>query len=268
MRFTDYMDAFNRYDDAALLRDFWTDDCMMISGPRVLRGHGEMIEFLNWAHDGITETMRPKTVLAEGDRIFAEIDMDFTATRDTPDYIFGPLKAGEYLTVKFFCLYRTEGGKVAELKASTWPPGVGTSKPEARLGGSLEQRQAFYRYARAFSNAEFDVFPQYYTDDVVLELGSVPPIRGRDGIVGFYRPMFAKVREHLTLHSVTMDDDGIVMDATTRFTAIADAPDFVVGPLNKGDYIEGRVTVTYKLRNGKIAHIGVTRGGEMVTTQV
>ena len=267
MRFTDYMDAFNRYDDAALLRDFWTDDCVMQSGGRVLTGHAEMMGFLNWAHDGIIETMRPKVVMEQGDKIFAEIDMDFTATRDQPDYVFGPLKAGEFLTVRFFCLYTIRDGKVARLEASTWPPNVGVSKPETRLGGSYEQRQAFFAYMRAFSNAAFDVFPQHYIEDVVLELGSVPPIRGRDGIVAFYRPMFAKVRENLTPHSVRMDDHSITLDATTRFTAVEDAPDFVVGALNKGDYIEGRVFVDYELKDGLISRISVRRGGDMVTTR-
>lgn len=131
MRFTDYMDAFNRYDDAALLRDFWTEDCVMRSAGRVVTGHAEMMAFLDWAHDGILETMRPKVVMEQGDRIFAEIDMDFTATRDRPDYVFGPLKQGESTTVKFFVLYKIRDGKVAELKSMIWPPGVGVSAPEA-----------------------------------------------------------------------------------------------------------------------------------------
>ncbi len=264
MRFIDYMDAFNRYDDAALLRDFWTEDCVMQSGPRLMRGHGEMKAFLDWAHDGILETMRPKLVVEQGDKIFAEIDMDFTATRDMPDYTFGALKAGESHTVKFFVQYTTRDGKVAYLKAMTWPPNVGVSKPEVRLGSSLEQRQAFFAYTRAFSNAQFDVFSRYYTPDVLLELGSVPPIHGRAGIVGFYRPMFEKVREHLTPHEVRMADDSIFMDATSRFTAIEDAPDFVVGALKKGDYIEVRVLVSYELRDGLISAIRVKRGGEPV----
>jgi len=117
VRFIDYMDAFNRYDDAALIRDFWTEDCVMQSAGRVVRGHAEMMEFLNWAHDGILETMRPKVVLEQGDRIFVEIDMDFTALRDRPDYIFGALKQGEFTTVKFFVLYKIRDGKVAELKS-------------------------------------------------------------------------------------------------------------------------------------------------------
>ncbi len=267
MRFIDYMDAFNRYDDAALIRDFWTEDCVMQSGSRIFRGHAGMMEFLNWAHDGILETMRPKVIMAEGDHIFGEIDMDFTATRDRPDFQFGALKKGEFLTVKFFVQYTLRDGKVAYLKSMTWPAEQGVSKPEFRLGGTLEQRQAFFAYTRAFSNADFDTFPRYYTDDVLLELGSVPPIHGRDGIVGFYRPMFEKVREHLTIHSVELSDDAIRLDATSRFLAIEDAPDFVVGALSKGDFIDVRVIVSYELREGLICSIRVKRGGDPVVTR-
>jgi hypothetical protein len=132
MRFADYMAAFNRYDDAALIRDFWTEDCVMQSGPNVYRGHDGMLKFLAWAHDGVLETMRPQTVVEDGRRIFVEIDMDFTATRDRPDFTFGALKTGETVTVKFFAFYTTRDGKVAYLKTATWPPGVGVTPPGTR----------------------------------------------------------------------------------------------------------------------------------------
>jgi hypothetical protein len=79
-----------------------------------------------------------------------------------------------------------------------------------------------------------------------------------------YRPMFQRVREQLTINSVCATDATIELDAVTRFTAIQDAPDFVVGALKSGDYIEGRVLVSYQLRDGLIARISVRRGGEMV----
>ena len=130
MRFADYMAAFNREDDAALIRDFWTDDCIMESGGSgVYRGPAELLAFLNRLHDGIRETMRPQAVIEGNDRIFAEIDMDFTAERDRPDFHFGALKQGETLTVKVFAHYRTEGDKVAHLKTAIWPRGVGVTKP-------------------------------------------------------------------------------------------------------------------------------------------
>jgi hypothetical protein len=62
-----------------------------------------------------------------------------------------------------------------------------------------------------------------------------------------------------------VSEQWIASDTTSRFTAIADAPDFVVGPLAKGDYIEVRVRVTYTLREGLIERIAVKRAGEPVT---
>ena len=88
----------------------------------------------------------------------------------------------------------------------------------------------------------------------------MPPILGGQGIAEFYRPMFERVREQLTVNSVTAMDEAIELDAVTRFTAVQDAPDFVVGA---GEYIEGRVLVSYRLRHGLNESTGVRRGGEM-----
>ena len=132
------------------------------------------------------------------------------------------------------------------------------------LGAHPSQQAAFRAYLAAFSNADFERFPRFYTQDVRLELGSGAPILGRQGIIGFYRPVFQSVRERLVVNSVAASDTGIELDAVTRFTAIRDAPDFVVGALQVGEYIEGRVLVSYQLRDGLIARISVRRGGEMV----
>jgi hypothetical protein len=142
------------------------------------------------------------------------------------------------------------------------------SKPVPRLGGSLEQRQAFLEYTRAFSNAEYEKFSRYYTDDVRCELGATGIVlEGRDGIVSFYRAMFQKVRESLTLHHLIADDTGLAAEITSQFTAIEDAPDFVVAPLKKGEFVRGQMFVHYTLRDGRIAHIRVARAGPMSEPQ-
>jgi hypothetical protein len=126
-----------------------------------------------------------------------------------------------------------------------------------RLGAHPSQVAAFHTYCAAFSNADLERFPTFYTEDVRLELGRVPPILGRQGIIDFYRRMFQRVREHLTVNTVVATDQTIELDAVTRFTAMQDAPDFVVGALKAGEYIEGRVLVSYQLREGLIAKISV-----------
>ena len=290
--FAAYIQTFNSGNDRELVERFWADDLEMVSGSgNTSKGKESLLRFLDWAHDGIREIMRVQTFVSSEETIFAEIDMDFHATTDKPDYVFGPLKKGEFLTVKMFCLYTIRNSKIIRLKMAAWPPNAGVSDPPAhrfgppppafqsirskqglsqppsKLGGTLEQRQAFIEYSKAFSKADFDRFSQYYNDDVTCELGSGITLRGKDGIVNFYREMFKTVRENLTIHRVVADENGIAADITTQFTAIEDAPNFVVGPLKKGECIRGRVFVHYVLRDGKISKISVARAGEMSRSQ-
>jgi hypothetical protein len=58
------------------------------------------------------------------------------------------------------------------------------------------------------------------------------------------------------------DDSGLAADVTSQFTAIEDAPNFVVTPLKKGEFVRVRVFVYYTLSDGKISHIRVARAGE------
>jgi hypothetical protein len=263
LNYDDYIAVFNSGDDAALLERFFAADVVFTGGSRDYQGKAALRTFLDWAHDGVREVMRPQNVIRRDDMIFADVDMDFHASKVRPDFPFGALRPGDLVTVKFFVTYRLRADRVVELKSMTWPPGKGvTSVP--RLGPHPSQIAAFGAYVAAFSHGEFERFPRFYTEDVRLELGSVPPILGRQGIVDFYRPMFERVNEKLSINSVTATETRIELDAVTRFTALKDAPDFVVAPLRAGEYVEGRVLVSYELRNGLIARISVRRGGEMV----
>jgi ketosteroid isomerase-like protein len=263
LNYNKYEALFNSGDDAALVATYFDDDVIFSGGSRDYRGKAQLKAFLDWAHDGVREVMRPQNVLQQGDLLFAEVDMDFHASKERPEFPFGHLRAGDLVTVKFFVTYRLREGKVVELKSMTWPPGKGVTQLP-RLGAHPSQVAAFCAYTAAFSHADFDRFGRFYTEDVLLELGSVPPIRGRQGIIDFYRPMFQRVREHITVNSVHATDATIELDAVTRFTAFQDTPDFVVGAMKAGDYIEGRVLVSYALRGGLIERISVRRGGEMV----
>lgn len=258
-----YEALFNSGDDAALVARFFAPDTRMVSANGVREGADGLIAFLAWAHDGVREVMRPQVVLSRDGLLFAEVDMDFHATRHRPDFPFGELHPGDTVTVKFFVTYRLDGeGRIAELKSMTWPPGHGVSRLP-RLGPHPSQLAAFEAYAAAFSAGDFERFGQFYTDDVVLHLPSSDgEIEGRQGIVDFYRPMFERVRETVTVERLEASEERIGIDAISRFTAVRDAPDFVVGPLAQGEWCEVPVRVEYTLREGLICDIRVTRRGE------
>ena len=260
-----YEALFNSGDDEALVARFFAPDTRMVSANGTREGADGLLAFLKWAHDGVREVMRPQTVMSGDGMLFAEVDMDFHATRHRPDFPFGEMHPGDLITVKFFVTYRLDAeGRIAELKSMTWPPEYGVTKLP-RLGAHPSQLAAFAAYAAAFSNGDFERFPRFYTEDVVLHLtSSVGDIHGKQGIVDFYRPMFERVRETVTVESFEASDERIMLDAISRFTAVADAPDFVVGPLRPGEWYDVPVRVEYTLRGGLICDIHVSRRGERV----
>lgn len=262
-----YIDQFLTGDDEALVERFFAEGCEMHSGSGVRRGLDGMREFLNWAHDGVRECPRIQSFVQTDDQVFADIDMDFHATEHRPNFAFGEMHPGDTKTVKFLARYDLNGeGKITKLVTAAWPPEQGVTKLPP-LGGHPGQIAAYHAYAAAFSNGDPERYTRFYTDDVVLELSTLPPIETAQGIADFYSDMFQSVVETLTIHSLDASDDQIVVDCTSRFTAIKDAPDFVVGALAKGEYADVRVIVTYTLREGRICHIKVRRGAEPVFTR-
>jgi hypothetical protein len=255
-----YIRDFNTGDDRGLIEKYFAPDTQMISASGVRSGHKGMNEFLAWAHDGVREIIRPQVVMWDKDHIFAEIDMDFVASKPRPDFTFGALQPGDILTVKFFAHYTVVNGRIRTLKTMTWKPETGVTKAP-KLGDHAGQRAAFIAYTRAFSGGLADKYSSFYTDDVKLTLPSVAPMNGRKAIVDFYTKMFRTVREDLVINQIVHDENAIVGDFVSVFTAVEDAPDFVVKPLKKGESVRVPVFVYYTLRDGLISEIRVARSG-------
>jgi hypothetical protein len=262
-----YIADFIAGDDEGLVERWFAEDCAMESGNGTFEGREGMRRFLAWAHDGVRECPRIVSYVQRDRDLFAEIDMDFHATKERGDFPFQHLFPGDSITVKFLARYvLNDAGQVWRLKTMVWPAEKGVTKLPP-LGPHPSQLAAYGAYTAAFSNGDPKRYTRFYTDDVELLLGSVRPMKGKAAIAGFYTEMFKRVRESLTVHSIEASEREIVSDTTSRFTAIADAPDFVVGALAMGDYIEVRVIVTYTLRDGLIERIAVKRAGEPVTVR-
>jgi hypothetical protein len=135
--FYKYIETFNSGDDKAMVDGFWDDNLEVWSArggqaQKLASDKENWLKFLAFAHDGVREIIRVQVLIENENNIFAEIDMDFHASKDRPDYPFGPLKAGDFFTVKMFCLYFLNGNKIAKLKMASWAPNAGVSDPPAR----------------------------------------------------------------------------------------------------------------------------------------
>lgn len=257
-----YLDWFLTGDDDGLVARFFAPDCAMHTASGVWRGHQGLRDFLARAHDGVRECPRLQHYLADRQRIFAEIDMDFHATKHRPDFPFGEMHPGDSLTVKFLAHYELDAqGLIARLTTMAWPPGRGVTRLP-RLGAHPSQIAAYHAYTAAFSAGDALRYTRFYTEDVLLVLPSVGRFEGAEAIARFYEAMNRQVLETLTIHQLKASDAQIVVDCTSRFSAHEAAPDFVVRPLRKGEAVDVPVQVTYTLREGLICRIEVARAGE------
>lgn len=110
-------------------------------------------------------------------------------------------------------------------------------------------------YIDCFNRNDFDGFGKYYHDDVLFELGQKKTIVGRENILDFYRGVKAKVRETLDVVSAVGDEDHLAVHVRTEFHGLEDWPDFIAGPIAKGESINIESLGYYYLRDGKIARI-------------
>ncbi len=116
----------------------------------------------------------------------------------------------------------------------------------------------FHDYIDAFNRDDFEGFSRCYADDVVLELPS-KELRGRQAIIDFYKVVKARIRETLQIKQVICDSEGLAAELDTEFYALEDWPDFIVGPIRKGESIRIVSFVHYRIRDGKFAHIRSAR---------
>jgi SnoaL-like domain len=133
-----------------------------------------------------------------------------------------------------------------------------TSDTAAERGGAVDKR-LFADYIASFNRDDFEGFGKYYADDVVLELGKRKTLRGRQAILDFYREVKSKIRETLVIRNVIADEAGLAAEIATEFHALADWPEFIAGPIRKGESIHIVSFVHYSIVNGRFAHIRSTR---------
>ncbi|MBR8642170.1 nuclear transport factor 2 family protein [Streptomyces tuirus] len=136
------------------------------------------------------------------------------------------------------------------------------SPAPTRITPTAAGRRAFLDYLISLSTANTERFPLFFTDDIELTMPSVGVLRGLDAVAAFYGKMFQAVRENVTAHAVIIDEHGIALEATTRLTAVVDAPDFSV-PLRQGESVESDYFIHYRLHDGRINRIDLAPRGEL-----
>ena len=126
-------------------------------------------------------------------------------------------------------------------------------------------REDYADYVARFNANDFEGFGRYYHRDVIFNLGDKKQIVGREAILDFYRDVKSKVRETLEILGVAADRDTLAVHVRTEFVGLVHWPDFIAGPLMKGEALNIESLGFYYLRDGKIARILGARYRTMAT---
>ncbi|MEO8316319.1 MAG: nuclear transport factor 2 family protein [Pseudomonadota bacterium] len=129
-----------------------------------------------------------------------------------------------------------------------------TSPPSA--AGISEQD--FRSYIDAFNRSDFDSFGKFYSDNVEF-IGRGRHFRSRDEVLAFYREVKSRMRETITVKEVVVGDSDLMAEIETELVANVDWPEFVTGPVKKGDVILTQNFAWYEIENGKFVRIRSAR---------
>jgi ketosteroid isomerase-like protein len=117
-RFAAYIDAFNR-DDYAAFGDYYNEDVVLvIAGRRELRGREAIFEFYRTVKAQTRRTIQVNKVIAAPNRIAAELQSEFLALEDLPDFTAGPMKKGGRIFINTIVIYELRNGKFSRIRSA------------------------------------------------------------------------------------------------------------------------------------------------------
>ena len=115
-----YIDAFNR-GDYVMLRDFYCDDIQLVIGNgKELSGKQAIIDFYSVVRKQTQRTIRILQSFSNGKTIAAELESEFVALEDAPDFTSGPMAKGDRLYINSFALYDLRDGRFARIRAAVF----------------------------------------------------------------------------------------------------------------------------------------------------
>jgi ketosteroid isomerase-like protein len=118
--FAAYMDAFN-HDDYAAFGDHYTDDVkLVIAGDRALSGRQAIFDFYKTVKSQTRRTIQINRLVTTPGLFAAELQSEFLALEDLPDFVAGPMKKGGRIFINTFVIYELKDGKFWRIRSAEY----------------------------------------------------------------------------------------------------------------------------------------------------
>ncbi len=116
--FAAYIDAFNR-DDYSGFGDYYHPDVVLvIAGKTELRGRQAIFDFYRNVKAQTRRTIHIENVITAPDRLVAELQSEFLALEDLPEFTAGPMKKGGRIFIHTFVIYELRDGKFWRIRSA------------------------------------------------------------------------------------------------------------------------------------------------------
>jgi len=116
-QFRDYIDCFNRDDFPGFSR-YYVEDVVLELPQKQLVGRQAIVDFYKIVKARIRETLRINEIVVDADGLAAEVDTEFYALEDWPDFIVRPVKKGDSIRIVSFVHYKIRDGRFAYIKSA------------------------------------------------------------------------------------------------------------------------------------------------------
>lgn len=256
--YRDYIAAFNRSDFATFSRHHAAD--VEFQG-RAGHFHGRdaVVGFYRQVHARMRERIEIQQIIQGERELVADLVTELHALEDWPDFPTGPIYAGDVRRSQNFVWYELSGREFSRLRAAHYRRGTfpaDAAHAAAKLGNARVLSPAeFADYIDAFNDNDYERFATYYAPDVTLVIAGKHELHGREAILEFYRSVKAETRRTITVNRLITTPHAIAAELQSEFLALRDLPDFVAGPMRKGERIFINTVVIYDLEDGKFSRI-------------
>jgi ketosteroid isomerase-like protein len=116
--FARYIDAFNRDDFATFAQYYAPDVTLVIAGRHELTGRQAILDFYRTVKAETRRSIRIDRVISAPHALAAELQSEFLALRDLPDFAAGPMRQGERIFINTFVLYDLRDGRFARIRSA------------------------------------------------------------------------------------------------------------------------------------------------------
>jgi hypothetical protein len=117
-QFSAYIDAFNR-DDVATYGDYYDDNVVLVlAGKTELRGRKAIFDFYEVVKSQTRRTLQVNKFVATPNHLAVELESEFLALQDLPEFTAGPMSKGGRIFINTFVLYDLRDGKFARIRSA------------------------------------------------------------------------------------------------------------------------------------------------------